>query len=331
MQVAAQISTMLHHSKRSSQPIGEHASKVNQFSGRCDNELSWKPAARAPSALPSVIVVLVLITLSPATAQPVPTVKSGGNITALYVSVGGQDTSDCTNASSPCGTLKHAVEAVAAFMMPLDVPVPILLAGGDYTASNCGVLSSRPLNISGGGKHYTVINCEGTDRLLFTDSSLWMSSLTIVNGNSTGDGGGVAVSGNRTDAILVVALSDLAVVNCAGSSGGGVAIETIASSESVVVLLDEVDVVGCAAINGNGGGVYLSGPGGGLWNATLTDCTLFDNLAGQPASSEYDLGNGGIESSNQFLMCRFYPVYTYFTGGGLFFIKLKGQAARYRL
>lgn len=233
-----------------------------------------------PHSFVTSALLLAALCVIPAasSARLLPT----SNITSLYVSVNGSDTEDCTTA--PCATLKYAVEAVAAFMVPLDEPVPILLTGGIYSASSCSIVSSRPLNISGAGKDDTVIDCEGSDRLLATSTSLWASFFTVLNGNSTGDGGGILVSLGGVVA-STVSLVDLIVQNCTSQvNGGGIAIESGTSpsrfpATSITLLLADLEVNGNAAENGFGGGVAIQGTNSSVWNVTITGSLITGNVA----------------------------------------------------
>lgn len=245
---------------------------------------------------PVRLLSLFLLRLTYGVAHPLSAVNNGdGNVTALYVSVSGHDIGDCSSASSPCATLKYAVEDVAAFMTPVEAPVPILLTAGHFPVSSCGISSSRPLNISGAGKQDTFLDCGGTARLLFISTSLWISSLTAVNGNSTDDGGGIAVFVNATDSRLVVALRDLAVVNCtAHGSGGGIALKLTAYSDvETTIFVAYVDVMDCKAVDGHGGGMYLNGSGDGSWNVSITD-GLFSRNTLPSADSNDSPGDGAI-------------------------------------
>ncbi len=76
-------------------------------------------------------------------------------------------------------------------MQPQDAYVPVVLTSGGYGADNCGVHTSRPLNVSGNG---AVIDCAGTNRVLSSTSSLVMSDLVLQNGVAVdGDGGAVSI------------------------------------------------------------------------------------------------------------------------------------------
>lgn len=236
------------------------------------------------ASVPHLCALLLLVVPSIA--------RSLGNVTTLYVSVNGHDNGNCTSVSSPCATLTYAVEVVALFITPLDEPVPVSLAVGNFTASSCGTVSSRPLNISGGGQHDTLIDCEGADHLLLTSSSLWMSSLSILNGNSTRNGGGLAISTSGSQSPLTVSLTDVTVSECASnSSGGGIAIEA-ASTGPVTVTLSNIHVFDSANWNGNGGGVYLNGTGTGAWNVTIVGGMFSRNSAQYPPHYQYSCGNG---------------------------------------
>lgn len=231
------------------------------------------------SLLDCILAIIVLSALSAirgaalASSAPQQAHAGNGNITTLYISMSGHDSGICSSAA-PCATLKYAVEAVAAFMSPLDEPVPIQLITGNFTANSCGVTASRPLNISGGG---SVIDCEGADRVLLASADLWLSSLTILNGNSTGDGGGLSVYLNGTSGTTrTLSLWSVMLINCtAAGSGGGLSMTSCDDcSPNVHLTLLDVHVLYNTAVTGNGGGVSLYNPGDGVWSVTATSSSF---------------------------------------------------------
>lgn len=231
------------------------------------------PAVRLLASVLIVTTVTIFGIIPSATAISAPSLAGNGNITTLYVSVSGSDSGDCTTA--PCATLKYAVEVVAAFMTPLTEPVPIVLSAGNYTASNCGVSSSRPLNISGGGKHDTVIDCDLADRLLFTTASLWMASLTVLHGyvrDGLNRGGGGVLARVDKDGCTI------SFVNCTFDSN--TAFTNFSPSQGqyfrAVVLLYRISRHRLVWLAGAGGGVYASAVGE---NSTISfvNCTVVRN------------------------------------------------------
>lgn len=151
------------------------------------------------------------------------------------------------------------------------------------------------MNISGAGKHDTLVDCKGSHRALLTSASLWMSSLTVLNGYNSDDGGGLAVIVGASREPLTIAVSNVSVVNCgSNSSGGGIAVEMVESSEPVAASFHDVDVLDNAAVI-DGGGVYLYGFDDGVWNVTVTGCTFSRNSASEQLFGNV-VGRGKVAS-----------------------------------
>lgn len=192
--------------------------------------------------LKSVVGVLFILALAqPVGGNPISPfnttsryLPSGIAIPPLHVALNGADSGDCSSLS-PCATLLYAVAAVAAFQYPLDGPVPIMLGPGLYSASSCGVSASRPLAIIGSGSGNTVVDCGRAQPFLSTTSSISISSMTIANGLSTGDGGAVAVQYSGTGTSLSVSFTDVSIVNCTASgNGGSIFIDTLSDVGTVL-------------------------------------------------------------------------------------------------
>lgn len=212
----------------------------------------------------------------------------------MYVaeSGSGSDGVGCGAITSPCATLAYAVENIVPSIISINAEEPVLIQVGPGTyTSSCNVKASRPLAIMGSGKTSTVFDCGNQASLLITNSSLWMSSLTIQNGNSAREGGGLTVgvtdAGPGIQPRLTVTLYDLAVINCtAAGNGGGIAIMVgPALDADVAVSLRGVDAIG-NSVHGSsgGGGFYLHARGSGSLSIDILDSTFssnrFDDLGG---------------------------------------------------
>ncbi len=136
----------------------------------------------------------------------------------------------CGTSSTPCASVRYAVNQQAAAVLPLGAPVLVVLGPGRYTSASCGAVAGRPLSIvgAGSGSGGSLVDCEGNDRLLYTNSSVTLSGVAISNGHArvvvnasapfegqpVAGGGAVAVlwARNLTGAQLYV--EDVAVTNC---------------------------------------------------------------------------------------------------------------------
>jgi predicted outer membrane repeat protein len=210
------------------------------------------------------------------------------------------------NTSNPAGSVIQFDPTV------FDVGRTISLGGGSLTLSNTTTVTSVSgpgsslLTVSGGGasSNFSVFTVN-------TGATAIMSGLTISNGNTSGNGGGVwnmgnvtlssdTLSGNSANyggGMLNIGTATLTNVNVSGNSaayGGG-----IYSYSATLTLTNDV-VSGNSASNQGGGinnysgfatltNVTISGnsagySGGGVWNnvggtATLTTVTLSNNSA----------------------------------------------------
>ncbi len=213
------------------------------------------------------------------------------NSTIYVAATGGNDSATCGAATSPCATLRFAVNVVANAVVPVNATAVLVLGPGLYGPSSCGASAVRPMNISGAGSSMTTIDCAGTNRTLTTTASLSLAGLTLMGGKAPGlinltslsrvdpgcaspapvGGGAVSVvwpptlssaSASMLDLVFVSNTVD-AVITQAGPSP-----ESMCPPDSVVV---------------GGGGLLVSG-GGNNTVVSLQQCVFDSNIASASAS-----------------------------------------------
>ncbi len=125
------------------------------------------------------------------------------------VASGGRDVLGCGSVDAPCATLRFAVNSVSSVVNPPSATVPIVMGPGMFGPNSCGANATRPVNVTGAGSGETLVDCEGTDRLLYTCDSLWLTGITVVGGLanvavSIGDAGYGSVSGGGGGGVTVM-------------------------------------------------------------------------------------------------------------------------------
>lgn len=171
-------------------------------------------------------------------------------------------------------------------------PGAVVVPAGAYLLTQAGVEDNNAsgdldlrvgMSIYGAGVASTVIDAGGLDRAVDIDPdttglvSAYLNGLTLTNGQSTGDGGGLR-SPDFRDFLM---LEDVAIMNSTcGASGGGLALGAIG-------LLRRVTVSGNQA-SMSGGGAHFE------VNQTVEmhDSTISNNISLSPSTK----GGGGIYS-----------------------------------
>jgi len=134
------------------------------------------------------------------------------------------------------------------------------------------------LTIVGVSAAATVIDGNGTDRIVYDASApLSIAQMTLQNGNTIGDGGGIYAGGTLTLSHAVVS------ANTSGTYGGGVAI--VAANAT----LQGVVVTGNHA-GSFGGGIYISGAGPTVNHVAIDSTTIQSNTATGPGAGIYSHG-----------------------------------------
>jgi hypothetical protein len=151
----------------------------------------------APSELPWAEPPLVHPTIPYTSNSPSPPSAFPGP---------GVDNATCGfSPATPCASIPYAVNGIGPYVLPATSMLTVIVGPGLYGATSCGAYGLRPLNITGAGSGATIIDCAGTNRMLFAFSVTFVSGLTVRRGLAvvTGSGSnGVAVDGGGAIAIL---------------------------------------------------------------------------------------------------------------------------------
>ncbi len=202
------------------------------------------------------------------------------NVTAISTFVapataGGMDANSCTTSSSPCLTIGAAIAKASS-------NGTISIAPGNYVER---IELTQNLTVNGAGAASTSIDGTGSSGSVVTvypGVIATLNGVTVKNGNSGGDGGGIANLG-RLNA------SQIAVTNNQASNGslsGGIMNETGATLTLLNSLVANNSLTCTGSCGGLGGGIYSRG------DATIANTTIANN----DASAES--GNGGIRDRN---------------------------------
>src|SRR5258706_2825747 len=183
-------------------------------------------------------------------ATPVKPVHAIGN--TLYVAMTGSNTGNCQAALSPCLTITYALtQAVDGDQ--------ILVAAGTYSE---GVVVNVNVSITGAGMQATIVDGGGTGDVFFipVGKAAYLEKMTIQNGVTSADGGGIENYGNLT-------LVQVRVTDNNGNRGGGI------YSEGPVTLTDVMVYNNISS--SSGGGLFLAQAG----TATLERVAVYSNHA----------------------------------------------------
>ena len=162
------------------------------------------------------------------------------------------------------------------------------------TLTSAELFIDKNLTINGGTNGVTITRSGATQFRIFHISSgtVSMNKLTITNGNTTGQAGGIQNSGTLT-------MTDCAVTGCTSIQGGGI-------QNDGTLTMTNCTVSGNTSSN-TGGGFEMYGP-----STTLTNCTISGNTA---------TGNGGgfnVSAGTLTLTNCTVTNNTGFTGGGVY-------------
>lgn len=165
---------------------------------------------------------------------------------------------------SGAGSLRQAIaDANPNDTIDLAVTGIITLTSGQLTIN-------KSLTITGPGEASLAISGGNTYRVFYIEKLngciVSMSGMTIRNGNTSGDGGGI-----YNDHGNVTLTSCTVSGNTANQSGGGI------YKEGGEVRMTDCTVSGNTAVTGDGGGIYNNGYSGE--GVTMTGCTISDNKA----------------------------------------------------
>lgn len=210
---------------------------------------------------------------------------------------GDDEGNDCTNSGNPCQTIKHAVEAADAGEVINIYPGTYRenITGLEKSLTFQGIMDWRNTIIKGSTAESVISSMD--DKV-----SLTLINLTIRNGNTSGDGGGiysagplemryVHVTGNSAQgsgggiyAGGTIFMNNVEVSNnTSGKDGGGIYLEL---PNAPVLELDQVTVAENAALSGIGGGLYIKKHGDENPNFLIKNSTISSNRSAQ-ASAVY--------------------------------------------
>ena len=186
-----------------------------------------------------------------------------------YVATGGADTTNCANPAAPCRTLDFAILNAH----PNDV---VHIAAGVYATS---VQIDRPLTIRGAGFEETVLDGENAGRVLAASAPLHLKDLSVINGRTEGNGGGLLATAPFT--LTGVFLGN----NYSGGEGGGF----YADPSAELVVISNTQVISNVAVGNGGGGYSRSG-------LRMTAGVFEQNRCTREAGSAGGCSGGGLHN-----------------------------------
>lgn len=216
-----------------------------------------------------------------------------------YVSLDGGHTPPFTNDWPSAATnIQDAVNAAEA-------ADTVLISNGTYNLTGQVSIASAMIIQGFGGREATFINGGGAGRCFYLTNGGTFDGLTISNGYTSGNGGGIYFAlFTGTGAVYNCTFTN----NVAGTYGGGLYI----SKDGLVTNCDFVGNVatGTAASTGGGGGVGIQSLG------TISNCNFIGNIA---SNTDGDGGGGVLSRSatgGMVYNCIFYSNTASYSGGG---------------
>ncbi len=172
----------------------------------------------------------------------------------------------------------------------------IIIAAGQYNEHDITINES--LTIQGAGAESTFVDGQYKSRVFYINqSTVDMSGMTIRNGNTTGDGGGI-----YNDSTLTLINCTVSSNTTQDSNGGGIANER-----------GNLIMYSCT-VSGNDAAY----DGGGVWNwygdVTMTNCTVSGNTAGDEGGGIWTSGAQTLIVNN----CTVSNNFAYANGGGIY-------------
>ena len=223
------------------------------------------------------------------TTQTISVLTAEGLV--IYVAPQGNDSNDGFSWSTAKSSIQAGIDAQL-----YDGGV-IMVSNGVYALSS-GILVDKPVSVRGyDGPDSTLIDGLGSVRCFYLeDSGCALDGLTLTNGYSDGNGGGIYCASSD------IVITDCSIVGCSSQFGGGIFGGTASScviagntaSEQgggvYDTALTDCLVRGNSAQHGGGlrsgtatrceiSGNTVSGQGGGAYDAALSDCSVYGNAA----------------------------------------------------
>ena len=162
----------------------------------------------------------------------------------------------------------------------------IILPTGAYLNTQGALNVTHSLILQGAGANSTIIDGGGTDRVVLIDPAaavnVQISGVTIRDGNTTGNGGGIEVQDVQGQSSVLTVTSCIISGNLAGSPnnantfGGGIYV----NNGDVNVVNSQVTANQAVAMDGGGFGGGVADGNQGTGNVTVTDSLVADNTAG---------------------------------------------------
>ncbi len=219
----------------------------------------------------------------------------------LYVSPSGNDdTNNCSNQSTPCRSVQHAI---ASAMENNEIQ----LAAGSYTGTV--TLNNKKLTLTGAGVENTIIDGSNTNQGIYLTNASGVTITNVTIQNGTGIYGGGIYSENST----MLLVGSRVYSNTSNTEGAGIYLLDSDMTISNCVIISNT------SINGDGGGInaetsnlYLddsavvsnktAGSGGGLTviNSTtiINHSAILDNHAKNWSGGIHQFqGNMSMENS----------------------------------
>ena len=221
--------------------------------------------APTPAPTPTPIATASLTPTPIPTANPTPSATASPTPSGTPSPTPIARTVTNTNDSGP-GSLRQALaDANSGDILDFAVTGTIGLTSGE-------LLVDKSVTISGPGANNLAIdgNAKSPVFHIASDRTVTISGLTIVNGYTTGFGGGI----HNDHAVLI--LNDCAITgnSAAGNIGGGIYNDAEGGSPATL------EINNSSVTDNSGGGVYNDAVGGGTATLEITDSILSTNSGG---------------------------------------------------
>ena len=230
-----------------------------------------KSGAFSNRVIPSVLMIISLA----AGMVFLPAFAAGAN---RYVATTGVNTGDCTSRLNPCQTIAYTISQAGN-------GDTIRISAGTYIAN---LVPDKDLNFYGAGMNDTVLDGNGTDRVISNNYNLVIKDMTIRHGHTSGSGGGIAHWGVEG----TLALTRVKVTGNVANLGGGIYSSALLNLNDSVVSANNANI---NATSSYGGGLYLSGSGASL---NLVNVTISGNTATGLGGGLYSQREGSVNLTN---------------------------------